>query len=65
MVFFLTGLALRPKTWPFGAPTRYLLDALLDTTNDVVTAVVMAVGYDELLRIKEGTGVDDLAEVFS
>lgn len=45
--------------------TALILDALVRSVVSVVTSVATAVSYVELRQVKEGTSVDELAEIFS
>jgi hypothetical protein len=56
----ISGVAI-PLNITFGL----LAEAVIRAALLVLSSVVMAVTYIELLRIKEGTGVEDLAEIFS
>ncbi|WP_244602729.1 glycerophosphoryl diester phosphodiesterase membrane domain-containing protein [Mesorhizobium delmotii] len=49
----------------FGVTTALILDALVRSVVSVVTSVAPAVSYVELRQVKEGTSVDELAEIFS
>lgn len=48
-----------------GVATALILDALVRSVVSVVTSVAPAVSYVELRQVKEGTSVDELAEIFS
>ena len=55
----LIGFVSRHWALSFGINFRFFSDVL-----DMAEPVVMAVSYFELRRIREGTGVEDLAEIF-
>ncbi|MEW6631486.1 MAG: hypothetical protein AB1440_11500, partial [Pseudomonadota bacterium] len=65
LVSFLTGLAARQWIFHSASLIRSLFYVMDDAVESVVMAVVMAVSYVELLRIKDGTSIEDLAEIFS
>ncbi|MES0157299.1 hypothetical protein NKJ81_27540 [Mesorhizobium sp. M0018] len=48
-----------------GIPLVFFLDALARAVEQVVFSVAIAVSYVELRQVKEGTSVEDLAEIFS
>jgi len=50
---------------PLGVGFHVLFNPLATAADSLVKAVVMAVSYIELLRIKEGIAVEDVAEIFS
>jgi hypothetical protein len=50
---------------PLGATSRVSFDELTVAADSFVTAVVMAVTYVELLRVKEGIAVEDVTRIFS
>jgi hypothetical protein len=58
-------LVLSQVVMVFGATTALILDALVTSVVSVVTSVAPAVSYVELRQVKEGTSVDELAEIFS
>ena len=49
----------------FGMPTALFLNALVTSVVSIVTTIAPAVSYVELRQVKEGTSVDELAEIFS
>lgn len=49
----------------FGMTVALILDALVTSVVSVVTSVAPAVSYVELREVKEGTSVNELAEIFS
>jgi uncharacterized membrane protein len=58
-------LVLSQVVMVFGVTTALILDALVTSVVSVVTSVAPAVSYVELRQVKEGTSVDELAEIFS
>ncbi|ESW68341.1 hypothetical protein X771_11975 [Mesorhizobium sp. LSJC277A00] len=42
-----------------------MLNALVDTAQGLVVSIAIVVMYVELRQLKEGTSIDDLAEIFS
>jgi hypothetical protein len=59
----LIDLVSRHWVLPFGIGSHFFSD-VAGTAEPVVTAAVMAVSYFEFRRIREDTGVEDLAEIF-
>ncbi|MES0090774.1 hypothetical protein [Mesorhizobium sp. M0030] len=49
----------------FGLTLGFLLNALVDTAQGLVVSIAIVVMYVELRQLKEGTSIDDLAEIFS
>lgn len=64
VLFWMTTIS-RHWMLPFGVSFRVLFNPLANVADSFVKAVVMAVSYVELLRIKEGGAVEDVAEIFS
>ena len=64
-VSFLTTMISRHRVLPFGVPSRVLFGRIEAAADSFLTAVVIAVSYIELLRVKEGISVEDVAEIFS
>ncbi|MER8403920.1 hypothetical protein NKH16_04065 [Mesorhizobium sp. M1307] len=48
-----------------GITLGFFLDALRGAAEQVVLSIAAAVSYVELRQVKEGTSVEDLAEIFS
>lgn len=65
VVSALMSLVINRVAIPLNVTFGLLADAVVRAALLVLSSVVMAVTYIELLRIKEGTGVEDLAEIFS
>lgn len=59
------GFAEASRTLSIGATPRFLLDALIPAADSVVVAMFMAASYVELRQVKEGTGADELTEIFA
>ncbi|UCI06026.1 hypothetical protein [Mesorhizobium sp. B1-1-8] len=69
LVVFLATLAinlsLKRLLFAFGSPSGFFVSTILAAAEFVVGSVVPAVSYVELRRVKEGTSVEELAEIFS
>jgi hypothetical protein len=58
-------LALESAVEPFGVVVGAVSETLVSTTSSMVMSIAAAVSYVELRQVKEGTSVDELAEIFS
>ncbi|MGX8007971.1 hypothetical protein ACVDG8_002675 [Mesorhizobium sp. ORM8.1] len=65
VVSVLASLVISRVAIPLNVTFGLLADSVIRAALLVLSSVAMAVTYIELLRIKEGTGVEDLAEIFS
>ncbi|MER9415546.1 hypothetical protein NKI95_06110 [Mesorhizobium sp. M0306] len=61
----LIQAVLSPAIMVFGLTTGIFLGALVTAIVSIVTSIAPAVSYVELRQVKEGTSVEDLAEIFS
>ncbi|TGP46519.1 hypothetical protein EN873_39200 [bacterium M00.F.Ca.ET.230.01.1.1] len=61
----LIGLVITRVALPLNITFGLLVDSAVRAVIMVLTSVAAAVSYVELLRIKEGTSVDELAKIFS
>jgi len=58
-------MALASAVEPFGVVVVAVLGTLVSTISSMVMSIAAAVSYVELRQVKEGTSVDELAEIFS
>ncbi|RWM69770.1 MAG: hypothetical protein E5X83_22040 [Mesorhizobium sp.] len=58
-------LALERVVEPFGGLVGAFVGTLVWTTSSMVMSIATAVSYVELRQVREGTSVDELAEIFS
>ena len=59
------GLALDQFASLSDTTLGFFLNALADTASGIVQSIAPVAMYIELRRVKEGTSIDDLAEIFS
>ncbi|RWK80373.1 MAG: hypothetical protein EOR45_32225, partial [Mesorhizobium sp.] len=58
-------LALGTATDLFGGTVGAVVDALATSVTSMVMSIAAAVSYVELRQVREGTGIDELAEIFA
>ncbi|MDG4895635.1 hypothetical protein P9272_18875 [Mesorhizobium sp. WSM4976] len=50
---------------PFGVASLVWFDVLTTAADSLLTAVIMAASYSEILRVKEGGALEDVSQIFS
>jgi hypothetical protein len=50
---------------PLGVPSLVSFDMLATAVDSLLTAVMMAISYSEILRVREGGTLEDVSQIFS